>query len=246
MSVRIQPFHESSPFHSDASSLRERAERDGYLLFRRLVPPDAVYALREAALAVAADLGWLDDRAPRAAGISLPGIALGAHDDPRWMSFLARVMGHPALFALKEAPAIRRVLDALFSGSAPSPAGDVCRVVSGDEPSHTTLPHQERFYVKGTGPLWVAWLPLGDCPMSLGPLAVLPESHRAGLLPHRDSGSEPLGVDIDVEQVWHASDLSAGDALFFSGLTVHRALPHQSGRRLRLSVDFRFQSERVE
>jgi ectoine hydroxylase-related dioxygenase (phytanoyl-CoA dioxygenase family) len=47
-------------------------------------------------------------------------------------------------------------------------------------------------------------------------------------------------VHVPDDAVWLASDLAPGDVLLFSGLTVHRALPHRSGRRLRISADFRF------
>ena len=129
----------------------------------------------------------------------------------------------------------------LLGEPAEESAGDVCRVVSGDAPEHTTPPHQERHYVRGTGPLWIAWLPLTACPLSLGPLAVLPGSHRRGRLSHEDGHGRHPTVHVPDDSVWLASDLSPGDVVLFSGLTVHRALPHQRGSRLRLSADFRFQ-----
>lgn len=243
MKICIAPLRESTPLLSNASSLMDRADEDGYLFLRRLVPADVVYALRNVALEMARLLGWLDPEAPLAAAISVPGIALGSHDDPRWIRFSCGVLGHPAFLALKQESSLVRVLEQLFAGSTPSSAGDVLRVVSGDDPKHTTGPHQERHYVKGTGSLWIAWLPLGDCPISLGPLAIARGSHRAGLLQHRVADQAVLGVDVGDDLVWDASDLAAGDVLLFSGLTLHRALPHRSGRRLRLSADFRFQCE---
>lgn len=218
----------------------EQAKSDGYLFFRGLVAKDAVYALRDVALRVADELGWLDRSAPRSTGMALPGIALGAYDDPRWIRFLTQVMADPAFFALRDDPSLLQVLTSLFGGPPRPAAGDLVRVVSGDDERHTTLAHQDRAYVKGEGPLFTAWLPLGDCPKTLGPLAILPRSHRNGLLPHAGDTEWRKGVDISADAVWHASDLAAGDVLFFSGLTIHRALPHRGGRRLRLSADFRW------
>lgn len=217
-----------------------RAEADGYLFFRDLVARDAVRALRDLTLAVADDLGWLDRSAPRSAGVAVAGIALGAYDDPRWVELLTRVMSQPAFFSLRDDAALARVLRVLFAGPPKPAVGDLVRVVSGDDERHTTLAHQDRAYVLGEGALWTAWLPLGECPKSLGPLAILPGSHRQGLLPHAGDADWRKGVSVPADAEWAASDLLAGDVLFFSGLTVHRALPHRGGRRLRLSADFRF------
>jgi hypothetical protein len=44
--------------------------------------------------------------------------------------------------------------------------------------------------------------PLGDCPLSLGPLAILPRSHRRGLLAHEEGHGRHAGVNVpDDEQV---------------------------------------------
>jgi ectoine hydroxylase-related dioxygenase (phytanoyl-CoA dioxygenase family) len=71
---------------------------------------------------------------------------------------------------------------------------------------------------------------------------VLPGSHDRGLLPH--CGDEPslLGVKVPGDTKWSASDLRSGDVVLFDGLTLHRALPHRSSPRLRLSVDYRYTS----
>jgi hypothetical protein len=239
--MNVAPLRPSRDLLDDPEALARRAYDDGYLYLPWLVPHDAVAALRDVALAVAADLGWLATDAPRAAGIAVPGLALGGHDDPRWVRFLTQVLPHSACTALRDQPALRHVVEVLLGGPAGASAGDLCRVVSGDNPAHTTPPHQERYYVRGDGALWIAWLPLTECPLALGPLAILPRSHEGGLLPHAtDHGRHP-GVHVRDDVVWLASDLAPGDAVLFSGLTVHRALPHQCGPRLRLSADFRFQ-----
>jgi len=240
----VAPLCESSMLLDDPGALARHAQDEGYLFFRGLVPRAVVHALRDVALAAAEHLGWLDRDAPRAAGMGVPGLALGADDDPRWMRFLTIVLPHPAFAALRDEPALRRMVEVMLGGPADGSAGDVCRVVSGDDPDHTTPPHQERRYVHGDGWLWTAWLPLDECPLSLGPLAILPRSHRGGLLSHAaDHGRHP-SVHVPGEAIWLASDLAPGDALFHSGLTVHRALPHHGGQHLRLSADFRFQRHR--
>jgi len=240
----VAPLCESRDLLDDPGALARRAQDEGYLLLRRLVPRPVVSALRDLALAAAEQLGWLDRDAPREAGVAVPGLALGAADDPRWVRFLTIVLPHPAFAALRDEPTLQRVVEALLGGPANGSAGDVCRVVSADDPDHTTPPHQERHYVQGDGWLWTAWLPLTECPLSLGPLAILPGSHRRGLLPHEAGHGRHASVHVPDDAVWLASDLAPGDVVLFSGLTVHRALSHRGGPRLRLSADFRFQRDR--
>jgi hypothetical protein len=226
--------------------IRHRAERDGYVFCRALLPRARVDALRGHALTVAADLGWLDADAPVGAARGVPGVRLGAYDDPRWIAFLQRVLSHPTFDAVRLAPGVITVLTAILGASPEPDAGDLCRVVSSDDPEHTTVAHQDRFYLPDGAPRWSMWVPLGACPLALGPLAVLPRSHARGLLPHAGETAWRRCVDVADDAGWAASDLEPGDAIFFSWLTIHRALPNVSGRTLRLSATFRYRASRRE
>ena len=222
--------------------IRQRAEREGYVFCRALVPRARIDALRGHALTVAAELGWLDADAPVDAARGVTGVRLGAYDDPRWIDFLKRVLPHPAFEAVRTSPGMIDVLTAILGAPPESDAGDLCRVVSSDDPDHTTVAHQDRFYLPGSAPRWSVWVPLGACPLALGPLAVLPRSHQRGLLPHAGKAAWRRGVDVAAGARWAASDLEPGDAIFFSWLTVHRALPNVSGRALRLSATYRYRA----
>ena len=196
-------------------------------------------------LAVADDLGWLDRAAPRGAAIAVTGARLGAYDDPRWIAFLRQVLPHPSFAAVRDAPPLRSVLTAIL-GAPPEPdEGDLCRVVSSDDPAHTTVAHQDRFYLPDDLPRWSVWLPLGSCPRALGPLAILPRSHTHGLLPHAGDVEWRQSVTVADDARWAASDLAPGDAIVFSCLTVHRALPNVSGGALRLSATLRYRAAGV-
>ena len=235
------PLRVSDP-GAQARVIRRRAAREGYVFCRGLVPRDRIDALRAHALAVAKDLGWLDADAPPGAAMAVAGARLGAYDDPRWIAFLRRVLPHPSFAAVRVAPPVLALLTAIF-GAPPEPdAGDLCRVVSSDDPTHTTVAHQDRFYLPDGAPRWSVWVPLGACPLAIGPLAVLPRSHARGLLPHAGDAAWRRGVDAPEDASWAASDLKPGDAIFFSWLTVHRALPNVSGRALRLSATYRYRA----
>jgi len=264
------PLRVSDP-GADPRVTRQRARRDGYVFCRALVPRDRIDALRGHALAVAEDLGWLDANAPRNAALAVGGARLGAYDDPRWIAFLRRVLPHPTFAAVRVATLLvagvgtnvstlgpvarvmgRRtaalyagsvvVLTAILGAQPQSDAGDLCRVVSSDDPAHTTVAHQDHFYLPGGAPRWSMWVPLGRCPLVLGPLAVLPGSHERGLLPHTGDVAWRRSVDVADDAGWAASDLEPGDAIFFSWLTVHRALPNASDRALRLSATCRYRA----
>jgi ectoine hydroxylase-related dioxygenase (phytanoyl-CoA dioxygenase family) len=222
--------------------IHQRAEREGYVFCRALVPRAWIDALRGHALTVATELGWLDASAPVGSARAVAGVRLGAYDDPRWIAFLQRVLPHPAFEAIRTSPGVLDVLTAVLRASPESDAGDLCRVVSSDDPDHTTVAHQDRFYLPGGAPRWSVWVPLSACPLALGPLAVLPRSHQHGLLPHAGEPAWRQGVDVADGARWAASELEPGDAIFFSWLTVHRALPNVSGRALRLSATYRYRA----
>ena len=228
----------------DPRVIRQRARQDGYLFCPSLVPRTTVDALRALALDVASRLGWLDRRTRRDRAISVSGVRLGAYDDPRWIEFLRVVLHHPLFQAVRDHPNIVGVVETVLRGASEPEAGDLCRVVSGDDPAHTTVAHQDHFYLPGAGARWTVWVPIGDCPLPLGPLAILPGSHRRGLLPHDGPSASQQAVNVSQSAVWGAQDLRAGDVLFFNWLTVHRALPNQRGRELRISATCRYRAAR--
>jgi len=240
--VRVAPFRSVARPGEAERLVRARAERHGYLFCPGLIPRRTVAALRDAALAVARELSWLDPGAPPRSGRGAAGVALGAYDDPRWIEFLRVMLAHPAFVALRTEPRLLAMLQTILGAPAAPEAGDLLRVVSADDRSHTTVAHQDGFYLPEATSSWTAWIPLGACPRTLGPIAVRPRSHAQGLLRHHGPRDWQQAVDVSARAVWAAQDLNAGDAVLFSGLTVHRALPNRAGRRLRLSATCRYRA----
>jgi ectoine hydroxylase-related dioxygenase (phytanoyl-CoA dioxygenase family) len=103
-----------------------------------------------------------------------------------------------------------------------------------------SLPHQDGHYVRTGTELWTAWIPLGDCPVELGPLAALPGSHHGGLREHSGNGIFQGGVTVPEDAVWHTTDFECGDVLLLTKHTLHCSLPNVSDGRLRISGDFRY------
>lgn len=110
--------------------------------------------------------------------------------------------------------------------------------------AHFTTPaHQDFVLIQGTRVTYTVWLPLTDFPIGLGGLTKSAGTHKFGILPARAAlGAGGFGIDTSIlDYAWHASDLAAGDILFFHSFTVHKALPNRSGNCFRFSTDTRYQ-----
>ncbi|HUQ08233.1 MAG TPA: phytanoyl-CoA dioxygenase family protein [Kofleriaceae bacterium] len=226
------------PAPIDDDARRTRAAEDGFLYVPGLLAPARLVPLRDLVEDVLARRGWL------VAGRSDPALRLGRYDDDRWTSFLADVLVTDEFRALGAAPEIVGVIRALVGDEPQLGVGDVCRLVSPGATDLATQPHQDAAYVKDPEGAWTAWLALGACPLALGPLALLPGSHTGGVRAHATittgAGGTVVGTDIPDDAPWRASDLAAGDVIFFSAFTVHRALPNVTADQLRVSVDYRY------
>jgi hypothetical protein len=79
--------------------------------------------------------------------------------------------------------------------------------------------------------------------VTLGGLSIYAGSHRDGVLPvHQAAGAGGLEVWLcQPGHQWVTDDMRAGDVLTFPSLTVHKSLPNQARRHIRLSFDARYQ-----
>jgi hypothetical protein len=138
------------------------------------------------------------------------------------------------------------ILKQLLGPSAyPHPLG-IARLSFPSNLACTTPPHQDYPNNQGTPDLLASWIPLTDCPKIMGGLAILPKSHKQGVLPLEYSlgpGNRQaiLSTQQRTEQ-WLSTDFKAGDVLIFHSHTLHCSLPNHS-KRMRLSVDYRFQRQ---
>jgi hypothetical protein len=243
-SFPTKPLRDAAPVANDSAALRRRAARSGYLFFRGAIERDAVEALRREVLERCARRGWLDPFADVNDGVCLPWLPLGAYDDS-WVELQQEVLVLPQLDALRGHPFVLGVLERLFGEPPIDHQGDTVRLMSPAARDLTTPPHQDRFYVRRTDLLWTVWVPLGDCPVELGGLAVLPGSHRAGLREHAGEGIGRQGAGVSPDEAWATADYRCGDVLMFGCLTLHRAAENRTTSRLRISADFRYVPESV-
>jgi ectoine hydroxylase-related dioxygenase (phytanoyl-CoA dioxygenase family) len=86
--------------------------------------------------------------------------------------------------------------------------------------------------------MWTVWIPLSATPMEVGPLAVIPGSHRSTTLPQKDALA---GIDVPHDICWATQEVSPGDVVFFSAATIHCAWSNMSPTAVRLSLDVRYE-----
>ncbi|MCS6861630.1 MAG: phytanoyl-CoA dioxygenase family protein, partial [Abditibacteriales bacterium] len=162
---------------------------------------------------------------------------------PEYMAVYNEVMKLESFHALAHDAQLLAMFRRLIGEEVLVHPRNIARIIFPQNELYTTPAHQDWIHVQGTPETYTAWIPLSDCPQSLGSLAVLVGSHRFGIFPtHRAYGAGGRGIDTEgLGLTWAGSDFYLGDVLVFHSHTVHKALPNKDPQRLRLSVDFRYQ-----
>jgi len=240
----------------DSEALRQRAQEDGYLFFKGLLPRQEILDLRKDFLSVVDRYGWrkpgqdalggemdldLLNMVPDEQIRSDIGVSEAAYKDVQKLESFHRFPHHDRLKALYKE---------LFQDEVLVHPRHIARMVTGHRVMVPTPPHQDFPAIQGSTNTWTAWIPLGDCPRSMGGLSVLRSSDRLGYVPITLSKGAG-GVAAQTcpwETDWAETDFEAGDVLTFPSLTIHKALRCQHRQFIRLSMDIRYQpkSEPVE
>ena len=245
----------------DMPLLRGRMNEDGYLFFRGYFDVDKVLAARREVCERLAKMGMLDESHPLIDAISRP-------DTPDFYSPDELVEANqPLLELLYDGPMI--TFYERFLGR-PVRHFDYTWFRTHIPGGKSTLPHCDRVYMgRGTADLYTSWTPIGDAPLSDGPLAVIPRSHRIEKLqpkyfeldvdavctnrrgadgrPRRQSPSfgylskNPVRLRANLGLPFLTTDFRAGDLLVFTTRTLHCSFDNH-GRRIRLSTDTRYQA----
>lgn len=237
----VDTFEDSTPLLNDAAALRERAWREGYLFFRQLLPRDEVLAARRSLLELARQHDLLQPGSDVLEGIARDDLVCYEGCD-EWRPWYVDTQHQRGFHALAHHPRLLAMFEKVFDEPAIPHARNISRLVSPRTTQFTTPAHQDHIHIQGTPETWTSWIPVGDCPVALGGLAVLPGSHRNGVLPtHSAYGPGGAGVDIPDGSVWRTIDYECGDVVVFHSLNVHQGQDNVTPNRLRLSFDFRYQ-----
>jgi hypothetical protein len=247
--VRASLFVDSTPLLNDPPALRERAEREGYLFFKRFLPGEPLLELRRQMLQICAERGWLAKGHDLMEGMidlealnrvgdedmrSDVGVSLEAYIAVQKLELFHSLPHHPNFLALYRTLFGRDVL--------PHPR-HIARMITAHRVVAPTPSHQDYIHIQGTPNVWTCWFPLSDCPREMGGLTVLRGSHRGGVVPVKpEAGAGGLASILCPHEIdWVEGDYELGDILTFSSTTVHKALKSRHPGRIRLSCDVRFQ-----
>ena len=237
---RVRRFVDSSDIVTDGPALARRMAQDGYLFIPALVPAADIAAVRSQVLDVVAEAGWLGAEDARADAIANPDAACADPDD-RYVPVLKRIYRIEALHALTHHPATLGLFARMFADQVLVHPMLIPRNIFPQRPELTTPAHQDFPHIQGTPETFAVWLPLSDCPLAMGGLAVAEGSHAQGVHEFRvSSGAGAMEVCDPLDGRWVSGDFAQGDAVIFHSMTVHRALPNMTSR-LRQSVDARYQ-----
>ncbi|HEX8237413.1 MAG TPA: phytanoyl-CoA dioxygenase family protein [Abditibacteriaceae bacterium] len=243
------PFIESDAAAS-VETLRATMNENGYLFFRGLVPADEVLATRREVLQHCADAGWLDTAHDLMQGIAAPGHKPLTEGMPEYSAVYRKILKTPRFHDFPAHPALMSVAHKLLQSEVFVHPRRIGRVTFPQNIVATTPPHQDHYYIRGAVETYSCWIPLGECPVELGGLAVWPRSQHNGYIEHTVHSPGAVGgcgVPVDESKaVWHTCDFGLGDALFFHSYTIHKAMPNLTTDRLRVSTDNRYQRPKDE
>lgn len=252
MTETWQEFRVSNDAKDDVEELRRRLDDDGYLFFRHLQNPEKLLSLRRDMTRVLHRAGWLVPDADPMLGIAdiSKRCTEGDADYPPVYFQIQRLESfHRSPHESEPLGMVERIMG---KRAIPLP-GKKARIWFPKFREHTTPLHQDFVHYQGDLQTLTCWCPVGDCPIELGPLAVLPGSHKVKkVLPHHFSlGAGHLIIDLreetskhpELDTPWLSTNFEVGDTLFFPALTVHKALPNVTEDRLRISLDNRYEAE---
>lgn len=240
-------LEDSSDVLGDDEALRERLAADGYLYIEGLHDPDLVRAARREVLECMAEDGLLDPSEPVGEGVAHPDIGSFEWDmgrGSRWAHYplVEKLSTGETTTSLMESIVDEEVYTLGYRWGRAKAKGDFT-------PFHSDLP----FMSLGTDRLYTKWQPVGDCPMDLGPLLVVPGSHRTEAireiycqLDYQADDFGPMLTDdpYDVIDTFGCplatTNFEAGDALVLSCYTLHASLTNRTDR-IRISIDNRYQ-----
>jgi hypothetical protein len=241
MTDQIQEFRVSNDALNDPEELRRRIKEEGYLFFRKLQNPDKLWDLRRQMLTRMQP--WLVPGTDPIDGIA--DISKQCTEgDSEYTDVYHEVYKLEAFHRITHEPKIIDLLEKIIDGPVLPHPHKIARLWFPKYTTHTTPVHQDFVHFQGNFDTYPCWAPVGDCPIELGGLAVLPGSHKINTVMnhHFSLGAGSLCVHTDeLQDDWHSTNYEIGDTLIFPALTIHKALPNLTEDRLRVSLDNRYQ-----
>ena len=244
---------DSAALMGKPQALRERLVQDGYLFLKAVLARAAVLEARREVFQRLVQVGEIAE--PAQAGI-FTNASRRAEMEPDLGRFWKSVSNGPLLRSVSHGSAMTSIMSLVFGETArPQDYMFLRAAIPGRA---TGLHFDYPFFTRAHDQVATVWLPLGDVPVSDGPLVVVEGSNR-----FRDLIDPMIGFDISKDSTRKADlgsdaisfaqargtrlltrDFEAGDIALFGMYTAHGSLDNHSGtNRVRLSCDVRWQPE---
>ncbi len=251
----LAPLVDATAHLPDPAALRQAFAEEGYVLLRDVLDRSEVLAARREVFLRLAEMDEV--QSPPEAGIAT-GISRRRELAGDLGVFWKSVSEGPALRRITHGQRLQELAALLFD--APSRPHDYLFLRPAPLGNATNLHYDFPFFAGGASQIVTCWIPLGEIPVSDGPLVVVEHSHRfADLIePLRAAQLGSFAAAQDAAYQSSASDtlefarsrqtrlltahFQPGDVIIFSGFTMHGSLDnHSPQNRVRLSVDVRYQ-----
>lgn len=242
---------DSTGLMGDPPALRARLQEDGYLFLKGVLSRAAVMDARREVFQRMVQVGEIAE--PAEAGIST-GTSRRAEMEPDLGRFWKSVSEGPNLRSASHGSAMAAIMSLVF-GETARPQ-DYMFLRAGPFGRATGLHFDYPFFTRAHDRVATVWLPIGDVPVSDGPLVIVEGSNR-----FRDLIDPMIGFDISRDNTRKADlgsdaitfseqrgtrlltrNFEAGDIALFGMYTAHGSLDnHTAINRVRLSCDVRWQ-----
>ena len=247
MDSEVEELRVSNEAFEDHVELQRRLAEEGYVFFKGLIKREKLLNLRQEIMQVLMEGGWLVKGTDPMLGIADID-AQCTEGDIEYSEVYHRMYCLQEFHRSGHWPEILDIMEKVIGGEVLPHPQKIARIWFPQYTEHTTPMHQDFVHFQGSFETYTLWAPVGDCPIELGGLAVLPGSHKIGAVRehHFSLGAGNLAVDEEhLSGTWLSTDYAAGDALIFPSLTVHQALPNYTEDRLRVSLDNRYQARNL-
>jgi Protein involved in biosynthesis of mitomycin antibiotics/polyketide fumonisin len=240
-----------SPLLADPAKLREVIAEDGYALLRGVLPKDDVMAARREVTDRLAAVGEIAE--PAIDGI-VTGESRRAELHPDLGAFWKSVSEGERLRNVTHGARMREILSMIHG--APAVGHDLVYLRVAAPSRALDLHYDYPFFAKGTPDLYTVWTPLGEVPVTDGPLFIVDGSNKyRDLIEDVVVAGETATTErkLAYEQPAHkfaeerntrimCADLQPGDIIVFGLFTAHGSLDNCSPiNRARISCDVRYQ-----
>ena len=237
-------FRISNDAADDAVELRRRMDVEGYLFFKGLQDKDKLMSLRKDMLGVMMAGGWLVKGTDPVDGIAELSKRC-TEGDVAYTEVYQKIQSLESFHQSGHWPEVISMIEKIVDGPVLPHPQKIARLWFPKYTDHTTPIHQDFVHFQGSFDTYTCWAPVGDCPTELGPLALIPGSHKVnkGVDHHFSLGAGALAIHSeDLSGELLSNDFEIGDSLIFHSLTAHQALPNVTEDRVRVSLDNRYQA----